>query len=396
MRRKVRTKPREAMGKRSALAQLVARMYRDKLSVYEHMYPAEYSKLVQSRSMDSDHLVRPVVLSDMDDCSKHARLFAVAEWDAAMNHAWLKRQTNNPLRALCSAQAVVHALSSPDFMRKEGVTTWPREPATAERSLTAGLLVRISDLKEAFLARKRLQSPKLCAVLTCAEKGTFTLNSRPWCDKHKGVALLNAMRHTPDCAACPYVGILALKGAIDSGHLKALHWHLTPLVQNAYSGPSHLSRRFFCSGDGCLDLLRGSDAVLDFVYTLRRPKWEYTTTSGQTLRVPQGSLVLADPDSRNPDAPVRRAAAWIQLMPTSEHSFTDPTTGERVRTLAHTPFWSKAAALDALHQFHAELRQKFVPKDTAGGRASNVLEYTPEQMGEPELAALLNANRRMM
>lgn len=100
--------------------------------------------------------------------------------------------------------------------------------------LDTSLLMEIRELKGRYLRTRypwsyRQTLDNGCCVLTCPEPaGAFVMNSLRYCDYHRGLALFNGLRHSPEvdgrrfCDACSVWNILALKTTMsDATHVHA-------------------------------------------------------------------------------------------------------------------------------------------------------------------------------
>lgn len=163
-------------------------------------HPEAYRALVHSKSNDCDERAGHVLdLWKADnlpvrDLERDVRYMAMCEWDAAFPDA---------AQEGLSGPHMWHLLSQDD----------PEESVLISN--------RMKRERAIPLARRACPTGSLCNVLTCTDEATRTMNSLGYCDRHWGLALFHALRHsyTGRCQACPLWDVMGLKITMDSGHL---------------------------------------------------------------------------------------------------------------------------------------------------------------------------------
>jgi hypothetical protein len=198
---------------------------------------------------------------------------------------------------------------------------------------TLELLQDIATVKRTYEQARATASPRAavqsCSFLTCGRAGVEGMNSRLYCRRHVGLALINGMRHV--CDACHLLSVLALKGDPTSGG----HGHNTlltlavPLRDQGTLNRDRLNlriRRF------CVDRERG------FGELRYQPSGggTYRTAAGQWRRVPPRAWCFF---GRN-----GLVDAWIQVMyedlRATPGTYLPVDTRERLEYVLHSLGWT--------------------------------------------------------
>ena len=232
-------------------AQEVIHRYNALMGNYQHSHPNEYTVMVNSTSMETDgHVTRMLhALNVPTRTFEDDVLFMVRYvWTTATKD--LEKTINAKLKHLLDVSRLLFLL---------------RDRETRTEDLIAG----INSVK-AEVIKSVEDKEAACCILTCPQRGQHSMNSRPYCNGHFGLALFNGLRH--DCKACHVWSLLALKLDITGGHMhnsiqtldvplidKTTHMRLNvrlkrfcgPLKKGEVWGPLRFHRGVFQWGQKC-------------------------------------------------------------------------------------------------------------------------------------------------
>lgn len=300
-------------------AEICTRM-RDVLEKFKQKQPQAYRTLVTSRSMETDHLLIDFLKQFR---MKHARfedavwfcvyhvLRVCFEWNTAFQKFLVEKQRPD-LLPLCETGVLLqHHLRD-------------------HRSLkTLRAIEELKTLYAEWSSEWGGDSPTtgddgvLCRVLFCRVRNTHdgtgvVMNSLWYCETHKGLAVFNGLRHSPDafCEACGIWNIVALKYSLtDSGHLVAAYNHAVVPMRDAGVGDERLNIRMshFHNASGLRLLFpdamwgRREEMQQQLRFVEKGTSVLYRPTGSDKLRpVPDSSWVLFY-------KPWGQAVAWIHL-----------------------------------------------------------------------------------
>ena len=248
----------------------LADKYAEALDRYRRERPKEWNRLRTSVSLATDgHVIDLLRYVGLYGPQFQRDVLALVRlvWHRAM------RGTDVPTPRLRDATAVMHDLAD------------ERTPEIYER---------VHAAKRAYLAQNQDWRPctrrrglvGCCAVLTCwnalrvRPDDSLCLNSLRYCWEHRGLALFNGLRHSPDrfCDACTVWNVLCLK--ITGGDRGHINQHIRtlqiPFVHRA-SGPLNLRVSWFLGPRGRLGRIRDASRAL----ASAPGTWTRCTTSGR-------------------------------------------------------------------------------------------------------------------
>ena len=115
-------------------------------------------------------------------------------------------------------------------------------------------LRRLEAFKRAYTqdflrGRRRIaDGTPMCALFACQRPASETFNRLPWCDRHRGLALIHMLRHR--CRSCRIFGLMALREAMpDPGHTLFYLRQMTVPLRNSWRNGNryNVSLRHFCA-----------------------------------------------------------------------------------------------------------------------------------------------------
>ena len=204
------------------------------LLTYQTKHPVLYQKMVAARSVDTDHLVQRCLWSYFE--GSHTKAQALH---------WLENA------ALQCAQELW------DIVYREVMnTSFHHFHCQCAQELSMDLQRELYEIKQNYLYNHNYSAYQwlngewavTCEILDCNNPASFTMNSVMFCSIHRGLALLNGMRH--GCLNCRVYNLLGLKfSGGDEGHQRSnMHDMFLPLYDNAGKRLNVSGRRFCAPG----------------------------------------------------------------------------------------------------------------------------------------------------
>lgn len=357
----------------------LVQLYNNAMYYYAERYPEDHRRMVQSQFLDTDPLVASM-LKKLNiygpNFEANVLLITRCEWASAMQCPGMQSADGLPEKDwwMLDASNVLTVLShcrfnkpKPNKLRiyddeisdDDQFEPWcveqeraakchiyaaelnarrARQEAKdeARRDKTyAGKFYAIHRAKMAYVRLCRAEKAKSgtdlskarCSVLTCwnnVSNPAFKMNSMEYCDKHRGVALFNGLRHYNGehfCHACGLWNVLGLKDTCDDPghvnyHVNSLEVPLTDACVSTHNQKNLTVNWFKAPG-----ITLRCENRISFMEDAAHPTYgphklvamddpntnhRYTAEEGVPLPVPRGAFAFVNQDGT--------VDAWIQVM----------------------------------------------------------------------------------